>query len=954
MLSNNMKKPNHVTGLRWAMMWVLWLIIPTSTHAAEDLIQMLCQYDLAKDKERVEQGNRVMDYLVRRDFGEEKIFTDSIPADSIDMTVWYYAAEYLYHQQRPDDCITYAEKALPLTDGNGDWTWRSETLNLLMLSHHQLADWSKALEYGEKLYDYEREHADSDRLSSTLNTLAGTFLAAHQPKQALEYALKALEENSKTKNLTRRSIILGVSSEIYQELEDYDQALSYSKEALAISQEQGDSARMGIHLLQMSATEIDLLQFDKARKHAEQAQPLLQKAGNWKSLGIGYNQLGLIAIKQQRHEEAANYFRQAENILRQIGDRYNQCNALHGLYDALYKTNPDEAKHYHDLFIQIQDSLYHSDVTKAMGNYHAHYRNSELSERNEQAKRTNHYILFTAVAVALLLLAAIAFLVYAVRLKTRSNRTLRDLQKARELFFTNITHEFRTPLTVILGTGQQLKKQNPQNKDIQMAASMIEQEGQQLLGLVNQLLDLSKLKAQSTPPAGIHGNIIAYLSMLLENYRSYAHTKGVELVFAPRENNIEMDFVPDYIQKIVRNLVSNAIKFTPANGHIFITTRQETNTEFVLTIADNGPGMSRQVQKHIFEPFYQGETDSENIGTGIGLSLVKQIVSTLKGRIEVCGSPGKGSIFIIHLPITHQANHQQAAITAPDGKTTDSQTTLVLPDAADSQTDDDEQATADQTATTRQRILIIEDNSNVALFMGNQLTENYEVYYAANGQVGIERAETLIPDLIITDLMMPEMDGLEVCRHVRANDAISHVPIIIITAKTTEEDRIRGIEAGADAYLYKPFNAEELTVRVSKLLEQRQHLREKFAQAMAEGSDHADDQLNETDREFLGKLTDLVYSLMGRGETDVETIASHLAMSGSVLRRKVVAITGQTPAAYIMQIRMSNAKRLLDAHPEWSISDVAMRCGFNDNTHFAHTFKKLYGVSPTQYAHRAK
>ncbi len=948
-----MTRTHHIYRVRGIVALIVLLAFQCLSLSADDLLPMLQHYDASEDSRRVSQGNAIMRFLVSEDYGEDVRFDMSTPVDTMNMTVWYYAAEYLHHQQQFDACVAYAEKALPLTQGNGDWTWQSETLNLLMISHFQLSDWPKALEYGHQLYALDSQYADSDKMSSTLNTLAGAYLAAHQPEEALDYARKALAENSKTDNLMRRAVLLGISSEVYLELKDYTQALSHGREALRISEAEGDSAHMAVHLLQMSAAEIALQQYDHARQHAEQALPMLQAAGNWKSLGIGCNQLGTIAVEQQRTADAVNYYRQAEDIFRQIGDRYNQCNALHGLYDALYKEDPDEAKRYHDLYAQIQDSIYQMDVTQVLNNYHARYHNSELSAQNAQARRINQYILITAVAVALLLLAAIAILAYAFRLKSRSNQALSGLQQARETFFTNITHEFRTPLTVILGMGQQMRDNNPQNKEIQTAATMIEQEGQQLLGLVNQLLDISKLRANTANPDWRHGNIIAYLSMLLENYRSYAHTQGIELVFAPRENNVDMDFVPDYLQKIVRNLISNAIKFTPAEGHIFITAKAEGGKSFVLTIADNGPGISLKEQKHIFDPFYQGESDVQNIGTGIGLSLVKQIVDSINGTIKVCGSPGKGSVFTITLPIAHHAAKAAEGADAQATATDGTEDIAALSNASQQPLPEEVHDEAAAAADSRPRILIIEDNSNVALYVGSQLTHKYDVYYAANGHIGIERALAIIPDLIITDLMMPEMDGLELCQKVRAHEAISHVPIIIVTAKTTEEDRIRGIEAGADAYLYKPFNAEELNIRVSKLLEQRQLLREKFAKAMAEGT-NADDSLTATDREFLGKLTDLVYSLMGRSETDVETIASHLAMSASVLRRKLTAITGQTPATYIMQIRMSNAKRLLDAHPDWSVSDVATRCGFNDNTHFTHTFKKFYGISPTQYARRAK
>jgi CheY-like chemotaxis protein len=253
------------------------------------------------------------------------------------------------------------------------------------------------------------------------------------------------------------------------------------------------------------------------------------------------------------------------------------------------------------------------------------------------------------------------------------------------------------------------------------------------------------------------------------------------------------------------------------------------------------------------------------------------------------------------------------------------------------------------------RILVIEDNREVAYYIGSQLKENYEIYYATNGRMGLEKAEQLMPDLIVTDLMMPEIDGLEFCRSVRASELLCHIPIIVITARSSDDDLVRGINAGADAYLTKPFKAIELKVRVGKLLEQRHLLAEKYSHALATENSNPDTQLpSGQDAKFIGRMTDTVYSLMGRGQADVDSVASALCMSASQLRRKVQALTGKTPAAYILQIRLSNAQRLLDKNPDLTMADVALRCGFSDQAHFSHAFQKAFGMSPTQWAHRAR
>ena len=248
----------------------------------------------------------------------------------------------------------------------------------------------------------------------------------------------------------------------------------------------------------------------------------------------------------------------------------------------------------------------------------------------------------------------------------------------------------------------------------------------------------------------------------------------------------------------------------------------------------------------------------------------------------------------------------------------------------------------------RMKLLVIEDNSDVARYIGSQLSAHYDVLYAPDGQQGLDKAREIVPDIIITDLMMPAMDGLEVCRRVRADELISHVPIIIVTAKVTDADRIEGLKAGADAYLCKPFNEDELHVRVEKLLEQRRMLREKFSRMVSEGEE-PEVQMTDADRRFLAKTVDAVYLLMDKRKTDVCSLAEKLCMSPRQLQRKMIALTGETPASYTMMIRMKRARTLLDTKPEMTLEEIADRCGFDHYSGFYHAFRKYNGVSPTQY-----
>ena len=274
---------------------------------------------------------------------------------------------------------------------------------------------------------------------------------------------------------------------------------------------------------------------------------------------------------------------------------------------------------------------------------------------------------------------------------------------------------------------------------------------------------------------------------------------------------------PDYITKLISNLLANAIKFTPEYGRVSITMWRRGNT-LLLDIIDTGKGMDKELLDHAFELFYQAEGDTQNIGTGIGLALVKQIVDAINGTIAVESTPGAGTAFHISLPIHNSVSKKVEKEKTSTVPLIEENTEEVLPLGDDNSNEGNDDC----------RILVVEDNHDIADYIGSQLKDFYHVYYAFNGQTGMEKALEIVPDLIITDLMMPEMNGLELCRQVRDNDIINHVPIIIITAKASEEERIKGLQAGADAYMTKPFNTDELQTRVAKLLENRKLMREKF------------------------------------------------------------------------------------------------------------------------------
>lgn len=889
---------------------------------------LLRDYDQKSGKEHMGIADRIFERLFEEDFTESRItVTTRTPADSVDMLVWYWAGEYFWETQDYDEGMRYACKALPLTYRLGDQLLQSDCERLVGLFHFRKSDYIHAIEHTRKSLDLDRQTDDKSRISSSLNTLAGICLTAKELADGEKYILEAIHYSTEAKDSNRMAIQYGMASEIYHAMGEDTRALDYARRACDLDSARGNTAKVGIRLSQMAAAQMALEQYAEAERSLKRAIPILEKAGNTKSLSICRNQMGELLDHRGAHAEAAQNFRQAAEVFAAQHDMYNESRAQMGLYKAMKDNNPSEAGRHLLRYAELKDSIYHRDMEQAVSQQNVHYKTEELALRQEQERAEKRMILIVSIALTAALLLVVAALVYLGRVRRRNHLALKRLAAMRENFFTNITHEFRTPLTVILGLSHDL--QNSNTEEVRDKALTIERQGNGLLTLINQLLDISKIKSSVGNADWRNGNITAHLAMIVETYRDYARTRNIDLQFFAKET-VEMDFVPDYVNKVMNNLLSNAFKFTPEYGKVSVAAWREGDKLFI-DVADTGEGMDGETLAHIFEPFYQGESDTQNIGTGVGLALVKQIMDAVKGTITVESEAGRGTIFLISLPIRNEAEQRIVA--------TSEANTPLLPETEATLADS-------EGGESPCRLLVIEDNRDIAAYIGSQFADRYAVSYATNGKEGLEKALDLVPDLIITDLMMPGMDGLEVCRQVRGNEIIDHIPIIVVTAKITEEERIKGLEAGADAYIAKPFNADELRTRVEQLLDRNHRLRDKFSK---NADTDKDTQLTDAERRFLTKTVDFIYQLMDKRQLNVNTLADKLCMSPRQFHRKLVAITDDSPASYILKIKMKRARNLLDGQPALTIEDIADRCGFEHTPNFYSAFKKMYGITPMDY-----
>lgn len=553
-----------------------------------------------------------------------------------------------------------------------------------------------------------------------------------------------------------------------------------------------------------------------------------------------------------------------------------------------------------------------------------------------------------------ILIGAILYGVYLYNLRRQlekaETRRMKELDFLKTRLYTNITHEFRTPLTVIMGMTEQLSEdaqQLPKSRKEKLSngLALIQRNGQNLLRLINQLLDLSKLDSGKLKLKMRQGDIVAYLQYLTESFFSMADDKDIRLTFYAEERSLLMDYDEEKIQQIVYNLLSNAIKFTPEKGKVIfhILKGKHANSEQLqMKVIDTGLGMNAEDLQHVFDRFYQadGSSTRKGEGTGIGLALTKELVELMKGDIQVESTPGKGSTFTIQLPISREYPLQQT----PLSRQMQVIPPLPVSDAIETST----LSTAPEEKSELPILLIIEDNIDVAMYIKSLLEGQYVIHTAENGQIGIDQAIDLVPDIIISDVMMPEKDGYEVCYTLKHDERTSHIPIILLTARAGQEDRIDGLHHGADAYLTKPFQKRELMIRLKKLVELRQQLQKRFSAkpdtpriASAKASDDKESQ-------FLQKLRRSVLEQMDKPDFGVPQLAQSALMSHTQVYRKLKALTNQTPSQFIRSIRLQKGKELL-LTTDMTISEIAYEVGFSDPNYFSRTFNKEFNVPPRDF-----
>lgn len=533
-----------------------------------------------------------------------------------------------------------------------------------------------------------------------------------------------------------------------------------------------------------------------------------------------------------------------------------------------------------------------------------------------------------------------------LELNRKEAEQLKVVDELKTRFFSNITHELRTPLSLILTPVEKLLQKNHLDDSTNRTLALVQRNANQLLRLINQLLDLSKLEANSMPVSLMRGGVVEFVDLLVDSFRPAAEQKGIMLQYTADELPPEQLFDADKWEKILTNLLSNALKFTGAGGTIQVTLKQDGSAtpdetpRIQVSIADSGIGISSENLPHIFDRFYQVDYSSTRHyeGTGIGLSLVRELIDLVGGKISVESQPGMGTTFFVTLPVKSLSDNTEAPKVVFSGRThpINEQLPVVTGDLPTNQSTEDEGSP---------RMLIVEDNAELREFLAAELAQTYQVLSAANGEDGWQLAQTELPDIVISDLMMPKMDGYELTRLIKSHPDTDHIAVVILTAKAAHLSRIEGLQEGADDYLAKPFHLDELHLRLHNLITRQQRLRDQYRHQFT--LPDTPTPLDVTRDPFLHRVYELLDNHLDNPSLNVDWLADQLAMSRKTLYRKVHSLTQLAPNELIRQYRLRKAADLLRSGH--NVTETAYLVGLKTPSHFTLVFKEFYHQTPTEF-----
>lgn len=573
---------------------------------------------------------------------------------------------------------------------------------------------------------------------------------------------------------------------------------------------------------------------------------------------------------------------------------------------------------------------------------------------------TYAFILYILVFIAVLLGGAyILFLIYRLKHEVSVEQQVTDM-KLR--FFTNISHELRTPLTLIEGPLEFILKRSDLSKEVREQLQVVERNTHRMLRLVNQILDFRKIQNHKMKLCVEQIDIVSFVHKIMENFESVAESNKIDFMFESEQPVLKLWVDADKVEKIVFNLLSNAFKYTQPGKTITVFVH-ENEDSVTVGVQDQGIGIPENKKNSLFvrfETLLDKNLFNPN-SSGIGLSLVKELVEMHHATIRVESKEGEGSCFMVDFLKGKEHYGEDVEFVLSDNvevmdaisKQDVPDDAVTVPDVAASD------ASQDKTAAEK-TMLLVEDNLELRFFLRSIFSPRFRIIEAANGVEGLEKAVKYIPDIIISDIMMPEKDGITLVRELREELTTSHIPVVLLTAKTDMDTKLQSLQQGADSYITKPFSATYLEARVDNLLARRQKLRQFYCERLmnvnppeVENEEEEIDMMSQQDRRFLERLTEFMERNIDNGDLVVDDLVHEMAVSRSVFFKKLKSLTGLAPIEFIKEMRVKRAAQLIETG-EFNMTQIAYMVGINDPRYFSKCFKQRFGMTPTEYKDRQK
>mgnify|MGYP000856600978 FL=1 len=871
------------------------------------------------------------------------------------MSVYESLGKYFLDRYQYAKAIYYYGLSLEAAENSHKQLDEIRASNNLAIVYEQIAAYNESAEYYFKamLQTRNPERGEQKQIeeekAKTLNGLGKVYLSLNQPDGAIDYFEESLRIELKQNDIEGQAQSFLNIGMAYEQSKRYDSAYAYYNKSLEYRINLNSASGVSncfVRIGNLYKIEGD---YENASVYLESAYNSLLHTSdrvNWLNACLS---LGEVKIKQGHFSKAATYLNEGLiasgelNLIGYLGKVYFLLSELHRQEGkaSLALEERSLSDQYSTMFygeknsnrIMVHRLNYEREIDKAKMNV----LNEEHQLREQKIQKT----IYATLLLITLLIIIIAILIQNSRLRKHKNQASLEMEQLKSRFYMKTSQEFKTPASIIIGLVERLKK-NLKNNDIDHSIELeiLSRQSENLFLLINEIATVDNLQENDKSDKMVNSNIISYFRYLYECFSSLAETKKINYVFHSNVSEIYMDYIPEYLRIIMNNLIGNAMKYCMDNNITVSINCDCSKKNYTIEVSDSGPGISEIDLPHVFDLYFQGNGDKNaDYSSGVGLTITKQVVKKMNGTIDVKSEPNNKTIFTVVLPM-HNCRIPQSEEPVTIHKQCVEHPCTIIREKPLLQTENNEKPV----------VLIVEENRDMSYYLTSVLKDKYIVLTERNGEDAIKTAQEKIPDLIISDAVLPLVDGFQLCKKIKRSVATNHIPVILLTLINSKEERIRGIEYGADAFLSKPVYEDELLVVMDQLLSTRKQLREKynpFMRLSASKEENTNNSKN-VNLDFLEKVTNHIYKELTNTDNIIERISSEVCLSSSQLNRKMKAITGMTTTNYILKTRLNKAKKLL-IHSQKPIGDIATECGFNDFAYFSRTFKKEFGMTPTSF-----